>query len=95
MTLSEAVRIFKQTQPQIDNIAETTRLNKRARDVLKDHFREQGITEYRGIVMTEQMVEGWDNDALRAELGERAAKFRRLAGRCHFRLAGRQAKKTA
>jgi ParB-like chromosome segregation protein Spo0J len=89
VTLAEAVRVFKATQPELDAVSEARRANERAREVLKTHMREHRLSEYKGIVMTEQLVSGWDSDALRAELGDAAEKFRKLAPRCHFRLASR------
>jgi hypothetical protein len=93
--IQEAVRVFKETQPLLDEVAEARRANERAKSALKAYMREHGLTEYRGIVMTEQLVSGWDSDGLRAELGERAEKFRRLMPRYHFRLVSRKGKAAA
>src|SRR6266511_789708 len=95
MNISEAVRVFKATQPALDAIAETRKQNERARQVLKAYMRKRGLIEHRGILMSEQMVSSWDSDALRDELGDRAEKFRRLLPRYHFRLADRRRRRDA
>jgi hypothetical protein len=90
VTLAEAVRTIKRTQPVLDAVKEDDKANKAAKKILGAHMVEHNLDAYRGISMREVEYDAWDDEKLRGHLGDQVAGFRVKRPRRYFTVIGRK-----
>jgi hypothetical protein len=88
----KAARVYRETQPAIDELKETMAANTAAKKILGAFMVETKRDSYRGVNLRIVSFDGWDGDKLAAFLGDKAKDFRRPLDRKYFSLRKRGSK---
>jgi hypothetical protein len=85
----KAARIYKQTQFELDAIANTKAANEGAKRILGAYMTEKKVNSFRGVTLRIVQFDAWDNTKLRAYLGDKVSEFRLKQDRKYFGLRTR------
>lgn len=86
---TEAARIYRQTQPAIDEIKDLVAANTAAKKVLGEYMLAMGLDLFRGVTLRVVPSTGWESDKLYLLLGKRVSEFRGSFTKKYFGLATR------
>lgn len=89
----KAARVYRETQPLIDELKETMRANDAAKRILGPYMVEKGLEIFRGVTLKCVTIEVLDGDKLSVLLGDKLSEYRKKITRKTFGLAKRRVTK--